>query len=146
MRDRTVLRADVYRPEADGRYPVLLQRTPYNKETWPLTAVTLDPVRAAAAGFVVAIQDVRGRWASEGRGFSPYRDEARDGHDTVRWAAGLPYGNGRVGAYGVSYAGATAWHAAAEAPAALRALSPTTAPNDLFEDHLWRGGAFLLGT
>src|SRR5215218_2272572 len=102
MRDGTVLRADVYRPAGDGRYPVLVQRTPYNKEMWPLTAATLDPVRAAAAGFVVVIQDVRGRWASEGDRFSPYLNEARDGHDTAQWAASLPYANGRVGAYGVS--------------------------------------------
>ncbi len=87
MRDGVQLRADVYRPQAAGRYPVLLQRTPYNRELWPITAMTLDPVRAAAAGFVVVIQDVRGRWASEGDVFFPYRDEQRDGHDSVNWAA-----------------------------------------------------------
>ena len=146
MRDGTQLRADVYRPAAEGRYPVLIQRTPYNKEMWPLTALTLDPVKAAAAGFVVAIQDVRARWASDGQDFSPYRDERSDGHDTVTWASQLPYGNGRVGAYGLSYMGACSWHAAAGAPDALGAISPTTAPNDFFDDHLWRGGAFLLGT
>jgi hypothetical protein len=136
----------VYRPSKPGRYPVLVQRTPYNKEMWPLTAVTLDPVRAAAAGFVIVIQDVRGRWASDGGEFSPYRDEVADGTDTVGWASTLPYGNGRVGTYGVSYAGATAWHAAVGAPASLAAISATTAPNDFFTDHVWRGGAFLLGT
>src|SRR4051794_15405063 len=78
MRDGTLLRSDVYRPATPGRYPVLVQRTPYNKEMWPLTAATLDPVRAAAAGFVVAIQDVRGRWASDGGEFAPYRDELAD--------------------------------------------------------------------
>jgi uncharacterized protein len=146
MRDGTLLRSDVYRPAVAGRYPVLVQRTPYNKEMWPQYALALDPVRAAAAGFVVVIQDVRGRWASDGGEFSPYRDELSDGADTVRWASTLPYGNGRVGAYGVSYAGATAWHAAAGAPESLGAISPTTAPNDFFVDHAWRGGAFLLGT
>jgi uncharacterized protein len=146
MRDGTLLRSDVYRPASPGRYPVLVQRTPYNKEMWPLTAATLDPVRAAAAGFVIVIQDVRGRWASDGGEFSPYRDEVTDGSDTVAWASTLPHGNGRVGAYGVSYAGATAWHAAASAPAPLGAISATTAPNDFFTDHVWRGGAFLLGT
>jgi putative CocE/NonD family hydrolase len=146
MRDGTLLRSDVYRPAAPGRYPVLVQRTPYNKEMWPLTAATLDPVRAAAAGFVIVIQDVRGRWASDGGEFSPYRDELADGTDTVGWASTLPYGNGHVGAYGVSYAGATVWHAAVGAPASLGAISATTAPNDFFVDHVWRGGAFLLGT
>ncbi|HWT23111.1 MAG TPA: CocE/NonD family hydrolase [Solirubrobacteraceae bacterium] len=146
MRDGTLLRADVYRPAGDGRRPVLLQRTPYNKEQWALTALTLDPVRAAAAGFVVVTQDVRGRFASDGGPFSPYRDERADGHDAVRWASALPHGNGRVGAHGVSYAGAAAWHAAAASPPALGAISATTAPNDSAADHLWRGGAFLLGT
>jgi putative CocE/NonD family hydrolase len=146
MRDGTVLRSDVYRPATPGRYPVLLQRTPYGKEMWPLTAATLDPVRAAAAGFVVVIQDVRGRWASDGGTFSPYRDEFADGDDTAGWVSTLPYGTGRVGAYGVSYAGATAWHAAVGAPGSLGAISATTAPNDFFVDHVWRGGAFLLGT
>jgi uncharacterized protein len=146
MRDGTLLRADVFRPAAPGRYPVLVQRTPYNKDMWPLTAATLDPVRAATAGFVVVVQDVRARWASGGDDFSPYRDELEDGVDTVAWASALPYSSGRVGTYGVSYAGATAWHAAVEAPAALGAISATTAPNDFFADHLWRGGAFLLGT
>ena len=146
MRDGTVLRADLFRPDDDKRHPVLVQRTPYGKAFWPLTAMTLDPMRAAEAGFIVAIQDVRARWASEGEGFFPYRDERDDGHDTVSWAAGLPQGNGRVGAYGVSYMGAAAWHAAAGAPDALGAISPTTAPNDFVTDHLWRGGAFLLGT
>ena len=71
MRDGVILKADVYRPSAPGRYPVLLQRTPYNKELWPITAMTLDPVRAAAAGYAVVIQDVRARWASAGGTFFP---------------------------------------------------------------------------
>jgi len=146
MRDGTVLRADVYRPADDGRYPVLLLRTPYSKGLWQYTHLTLDPVRAAAAGYVVVIQDVRGRWASEGGVFDPYRDEFADGYDTVEWAAKLPYADGTVGAYGVSYMGAMPWHAAAAAPPSLRAIAPTTAPNDYFIDLTWRGGAFLWGT
>jgi uncharacterized protein len=146
MRDGTVLRADVYRPAGDGRYPVLLLRTPYSKGLWQFTHLTLDPVRAAGAGYVVIIQDVRARWASEGKDFDPYRDEFNDGHDTVEWAAKFPYADGTVGAYGVSYMGGTPWHAAAAAPPSLRAIAPTTAPNDQFIDLYWRGGAFLWGT
>ncbi len=146
LRDGTLLRADVYRPSAEGRYPVLLLRTPYSKGLWQFTHLTLDPVRAAEAGYVVVIQDVRGRWASGGDEFDPYRDEFDDGYDTVQWAAALPYADGRVGAYGVSYMGGTAWQAAVAAPPALRAIAPTTAPNDQFIDLGWRGGAFLWGT
>ena len=87
MRDGTRLRADIYRPNDGDRHPVLLQRTPYNKELWPITAMTLDPIRAAAAGYAVVIQDVRARWASEGGVFFPYRDERDDGHDSVGWCA-----------------------------------------------------------
>ncbi|HVF11561.1 MAG TPA: CocE/NonD family hydrolase, partial [Actinomycetota bacterium] len=119
LRDGTVLRADVYRPAQEGNYPVLVQRTPYNKEFWPFTWPLLDPVRAAEAGYVVAIQDVRARWASDGEEFFLYRDEFDDGHDTVGWAANLPYSNGDVGLYGISYMGGSSWNAASTAPPAL---------------------------
>jgi uncharacterized protein len=145
MRDGTVLRADVYRPDDDARHPVLIQRTPYNKEMLALTAMTLDPMRAATAGFVVAIQDVRGRFASAGDPFFMYRSENADGHDTVNWAAQQSWSDGQVGAYGVSYMAGTTWFAAAGGPGALRAISPTTAPCDFWRDHLWRGGAMNWG-
>lgn len=145
MGDGIVLRGDLYRPAAGGRHPVLLQRTPYNKELLPLTALTLDPLRAAAAGYNVVIQDVRGRWASGGGPFFLYRDEGGDGRDALDWAARAAWSNGKVGAYGVSYMGGAAWQAAASGHPALRALSPTTAPNDFWADHLWRGGALNWG-
>src|SRR5713101_7861968 len=129
MRDGTVLRADVYRPSEPGRYPVLVTRTPYNKQLMAVATLDFDPIRAAEAGYVVVIQDVRGRWASDGEGFFPYRDEFEDGHDTVEWAATQDWSNGNVGCYGVSYLGGTTWHAAASAPPSLRAIAPTTAPN-----------------
>ncbi|MCC7120097.1 MAG: CocE/NonD family hydrolase [Gammaproteobacteria bacterium] len=145
LRDGVTLRADVYRPAAPGRYPVLLQRTPYNKELWPIAAMTLDPLRAAAAGYAVVIQDVRARWASEGGVFFPYRDEFDDGRDTLDWAAAQPWSDGTVGCYGLSYMGGTAWLAGATGHPALRALSPTTAPCDFYHDHFWRGGALNIG-
>ena len=88
MRDGTKLKADVYKPADHQRHPVLLQRTPYNKELWPITALTLDPVRAAEAGYMFVIQDVRARWASEGGIFFPYRYEEQDGFDSIDWCAG----------------------------------------------------------
>ena len=66
MRDGTTLYADVYRPAEPGRYPVLLQRTPYNKAWLGLAPMMLDPLRAASAGYAVVIQDCRGRFVSEG--------------------------------------------------------------------------------
>ena len=146
MRDGTKLRADIYLPAAQGRYPVLLQRTPYNKELWPITALTLDPLRAAAAGFAVVIQDVRARWASEGGVFFPYRDEEQDGYDSIEWITQQDFANGKVGCYGLSYMGGTSWLAAASGHPALKAISPTTAPNDFWRNHFWRGGALNIGT
>ncbi len=102
MRDGVKLAADIYRPSSPGEYPVLLQRTPYNKEMWPITAMTLDPIRAAAAGYAVVIQDVRARWASEGGVFFPYRDEEDDGYDSIEWSSKEAYCSGQVGCYGLS--------------------------------------------
>ncbi len=146
MRDGIQLAADIYRPSAAGKYPVLLQRTPYNKELWPITAMTLDPIRAAAAGYAVVIQDVRGRWASEGDVFFPYRDELDDGYDSIEWSSTQDYASGQVGCYGLSYMGGTSWLAAASGHGALGAISPTTAPNDFWRNHFWRGGALNIGT
>ena len=146
MRDGITLRGDIYRPEAAGEYPVLLQRTPYNKELWPITAMTLDPIRAAEAGFAVLIQDVRSRWASEGDVFFPYKHEEQDGYDSIDWASQQSFSSGKVGCYGLSYMGGTSWLAAASGHTALGAISPTTAPNDFWRNHFWRGGALNIGT
>src|SRR5690242_16444070 len=81
MRDGVTLRSDIYRPKADGKFPVLLQRTPYNK-----TNGINFGVKAAAGGFVVIFQDVRGRYSSEGEWYT-FKHESEDGYDTVEWAA-----------------------------------------------------------
>lgn len=145
MRDGTVLRADVYRPSGGGRHPVLIQRTPYNKELMPLIGMTLDPLRAAAAGYVVLVQDVRSRWASEGGPFVLYGNEAEDGFDTAEWAAGQDWSDGSAGGYGLSYMGGTTWLTAITAHPSLRAISPTTAPCEFWNNHFWRGGALQWG-
>ena len=66
MRDGSVLRADVYRPATPGKYPVILQRTPYNKNLLAGVVLMLDVVRTAGEGYAVVIQDTRGRYASDG--------------------------------------------------------------------------------
>lgn len=146
MRDGVVLRADIYRPSDTGHYPVLIQRTPYNKEMWLITALTLDPIRAAAAGFAVVIQDVRGRWASEGGVFFPYRDEESDSADSIAWAVEQTWSSGAVGCYGLSYMGANTWLGAVSGHEALKAISPTTAPNSFWQNNFWRDGALQLST
>src|SRR5919199_5019891 len=109
MRDGVRLRANVYRPP-EGRWPVLLTRLPYGKDL-PVAAAAPGPVQAARRGYVVIVQDTRGRLASEGE-FRPFETEAEDGVDTIAWAAGLPYADGQVGMYGLSYFGFTQWSAA----------------------------------
>lgn len=143
MRDGTLLRANVYRPAGEGRWPVLLTRLPYGKD-YALGSSILDPVQAARRGYAVIVQDTRGRFRSEGD-FYPYRAEAEDGFDSVAWAAGLPFSDGRVGMYGASYFGQTQWLAAAEQPPALKAIAPYITWNDSFHGHVFRHGALELG-
>lgn len=143
MRDGTVLRANLYRPAGEGRWPVLLTRLPYGKDL-PLGTSVLDPVQAARRGYVVIVQDVRGRFASEGEWY-PYRHDAEDGADTVAWAAALPCSDGQVGMYGASYFGFTQWLAAVEQPPALKAMVPFITYCDPFDGTLFRGGALELG-
>src|SRR5262249_35189839 len=85
-----------------------------------------------------------GRFASEGA-WDPARFEAEDGADTIAWAAALPYADGRVGMYGLSYHGFTQWAAATQQPAALKAMVPGEAPVDAFNGMAYRGGALELG-
>ncbi len=142
MRDGTTLLANIYRP-AQGQWPVLLMRTPYGKDL-PMAAVPLDPVQIANRGYVVVIQDCRGRMASQGDR-SPYRNEALDGVDTIAWAAQLPYSNGDVGMFGMSYMGADQWLTALHQPAALKVIAPLLAWNNPLNGSNFRAGAFELG-
>ena len=94
MRDGVSLVADIYRPVSDEKFPVLLSRTPYNRTGDPRMANEL-----AAHGYIVILQDTRGRFASGGE-FYPFRNESADGYDTVEWAAKLDQSNGKVGMFG----------------------------------------------
>ncbi len=135
-RDGVVLRADIYRPKAEGKFPVLLQRTPYDKRGG------LDfGLRAAAHGYVVVIQDVRGRYMSDGEWY-PFKYESNDGYDTVEWAAALPYSNGKVGMFGGSYVGATQMLTAIAAPPHLAGIFPFVTASNYHDGWTYQGGAF----
>lgn len=144
MRDGTVLYADIYRPDAEGTYPVLLQRTPYNKSLPAVTGLMGDVLRFAGAGYVVVVQDTRGRYASEGD-FSVFAHEVEDGYDTVEWCAAQPWSNGKVGMFGASYVGATQWLAALARPPHLVAIAPVVTASDYHDGWTYQGGAFALG-
>jgi putative CocE/NonD family hydrolase len=138
MRDGVILRADVMLPSASGKFPVLVYRTPYGKDNAPKEWTTFD--KAAVRGYAVVIQDVRGRYASEGE-FDAYRNEGRDGYDTIEWAAAQPWSNGIVGTFGLSYPGAVQWLAAVENPPHLKAMVPAmtfSTPRNFF----YSGGVF----
>ena len=119
-RDGVTLAGDLYQPDHDERRPVILIRTPYGKQGYREDSLVR---KAVERGFAVFVQDVRGRYASAGE-FDPYRQDGRDGSDTVEWAAGQPWCNGRVGTSGLSYPGAVQWLLAVEAPPHLACIFP----------------------
>ena len=140
MRDGVVLRAHVWRPAAGGRVPVLVTRTPYGRGEDATASGFIG--EAVARGYAVVVQDVRGRYESEGE-YEPYRHEGRDGYDTIEWAARQPWSNGVVGTFGLSYPGAVQWLAAVERPPALRAMVPAmtyaTAETFWYSGGVWDG-------
>ena len=138
MRDGVVLRADVWLPKVEGRFPTLVYRTPYGKEDAPKEWSTFE--KLPARGYSVVIQDVRGRYASDGE-FLPYQNEGKDGYDTIEWAARQPWSDGNVGTFGLSYPGAVQWLAAVENPPHLKAMVPAmtfSTPRNFF----YSGGLF----
>jgi uncharacterized protein len=136
MRDGVTLRADICRPKAEGKFPVLLTRTPYDRNG----AVDFC-LKAVPRGYVVIAQDVRGRYASEGDWY-PFKYESQDGYDTVEWAAALPYSNGKVGMFGGSYVGATQYLAAIAQPPHLAGICPSDTASNYHDGWVYQGGAF----
>ena len=134
-RDGVTLKADIFRPAGDGSFPVLLQRTPYNKDN-----ATTFALKAVARGFMVVVQDVRGRYTSEGEWYT-FEHEGNDGYDAVEWAAALPHSNGKVGMFGGSYVGATQMLAAISHPPHLAGICPVVTASNYHENWTYQGGA-----
>lgn len=155
-RDGVRLDADVYYPEvepvdddgdialsaAEATFPVLLMRQPYGRAI-ASTVVYAHPSWYASWGYIVVIQDVRGRGTSAGE-FHLFAHECDDGADAVAWAAGLPGSSGQVGMYGFSYQGMTQLYAASAQPQALKAIAPAMVGYDLYADWAYEHGALLL--
>lgn len=140
--DGVQLDADVYYPDAKGKFPVLLMRQPYGRAI-ASTVVYAHPSWYASHGYIVVIQDVRGRGTSEGD-FQLFSDEVSDGFEAIAWAADLPKSNGKVGMYGFSYQAMTQLYAAMKQPPALKTIIPAMMGYDLYTDWAYEGGAFCL--
>ena len=141
MRDGVTLYADVYGPVGDGRYPVIVSRTPYSTERFP--SAYEAAVYFAQRGYVYVFQDVRGRHESDGE-WEPFRNSERDGHDTVEWAARQPWSNGKVAMQGGSYLGQNQWRAAQAAPPSLVTIFPMVASTSIYHDWITLNGAWRL--
>jgi len=137
-RDGVTLYADIYRPNSPGKFPVILMRTPYDKSVNWAVGPTFKMV---PRGYVVILQDVRGRYTSEGEWY-PFRHEQADGYDSVEWAAGLPSSDGKVGMMGASYVGATQMLAAIARPPHLTAIAPNVTASNYHDNWTYQGGAF----
>ena len=142
-RDGVTLRADVYRPDAPGRFPVLLSRLPYNKNLRPRPG---DIDYFVERGYGVIMQDTRGRFGSDGDEYYALIWEMPDGYDAVEWAASLPWADGNVGTMGQSYLGATQYLLAPSRPPHLKAAFPVSAAADFHQCWVYHtGGAFEFG-
>lgn len=138
MRDGVKLSTDIYRPEKPGQYPVILIRTPYKKEVQEL-----DGRFYARRGYVVAVQDCRGRFVSPGE-WEPFVHEPEDGRDAIEWLAGQPWSTGKVGMIGSSYVGWVQWWAASQKPPHLFTIIPNVSPPDPFYNFPYDHGVLFL--
>lgn len=139
-RDGVSLVADIWEPDGDGPFPVLLMRQAYGRKIGTSLCYA-PPEWYASHGYIVIMQDVRGRGDSGGD-FVLFEHEATDGADTIAWAASLPRSNGRVGMFGFSFQGSNQLLAAGEKPAALKAVAPAMIGWQLDQDWAYENGAF----
>jgi putative CocE/NonD family hydrolase len=140
-RDGLTLFADVYRPDAPGKFPVILMRTPYNKSDPILGPMGRE--RLASLGYILVVQDCRARFMSEGDWYHPMVHEAVDGYDAVEWAARLPWSDGNVGMAGQSALGMTQYLTAPTRPPHLRTMFAVSSPSDWHECWVYRGAGVL---
>jgi predicted acyl esterase len=136
MRDGVKLATNIYLPEGNGPFPVVLQRTPYGK----------DGIGAGAPawvknGFAFVVQDCRGKGKSEGA-YHPFVEDPQDGFDTVEWCAKQPWSTGKIGMMGASAMGITANLAAIENPPHLTAIFVMVARSSIYHQSAFMGGVF----
>jgi putative CocE/NonD family hydrolase len=141
MRDGVRLYANIFLPGEHVRVPALLERTPYGKSE----TLSANYQAFAEHGYAMVLEDVRGRYESEGD-FDPLRQEVADGDDTLNWIARQPWSNGKIGMVGGSYRGIVQWKAALSGNPHLKAIFPVVSGDDEYRDRFYStGGAMKLG-
>jgi predicted acyl esterase len=143
MSDGVKLATDVYLPgDGKGKYPVIVARTPYDKSRGSSALAAM----AAKRGYAFVIQDLRGRFESEGHHAIIFGNdglgEHQDGRDTLVWIARQPWCNGKIGSWGASALGITQNMAAPVAPDELKAQFVAVAFSDYYRQAAYQGGAF----
>ena len=146
MRDGVRLATDIHRPATNGvptsgKFPVILERTPYGKDGGPSGALWAQYF--VSRGYIFVAQDVRGRYASEGN-WRPHRDDMNDGYDTAKWIGEQPWCDGNIGTVGTSYPGGTQHALAISNPPYLKAMIPVDAMSDYGRYGIRHNGAFEL--
>lgn len=140
MRDGVNLSADIYLPKAAGKFPTVLMRTPYSNN---MEEVIEKGHMLANNGYACVIQDVRGRWDSDGD-FTPFHNEGPDGFDTQQWIGAQEWSTGKIGMAGGSYLGLVQYTSAPHRSEFLTALAPRVIPWDMYAGLLYPGGALQL--
>jgi hypothetical protein len=141
MRDGVRLYADIYKPETEGKFPVVLIRMPYGKSEFYCYMPAVGKYWAKK-GYACVIQDVRGKWASEGK-WEPFFNEANDGYDTLDWVAAQPWCDGNIGMTGESYYGYTQWAVAALNHPNLKCIAPGDTAANIYGVWVYAGGQAL---
>ena len=140
MRDGVELSADLYLPRASGTFPTVLMRTPYSNNM----DVTIERARVLANdGYACVIQDIRGRWDSDGD-YYPFHPDVDDGFDTQEWVGQQEWSNGKIGMAGSSYLGLVQWLSAPLRSQYLTCLAPRVICGDFYNGLVYPGGALQL--
>ncbi|MED5536009.1 MAG: CocE/NonD family hydrolase [Pseudomonadota bacterium] len=154
VRDGTVLRADVYRPDAEGeQFPVLMSLSAYQKaldrilpHEAPFTHVERpEPEWWTARGYILVFVDTRGTGTSPGQSDLWSMQEATDYYDAIEWSAEQEWSNGKTGLVGVSYYAITQWNVASLQPPSLTTILPWEGWADTYRDSVFHGGVFNQG-
>ena len=156
-RDQTLLAADVFRPNKDGQFPVLITMSPYQKDIrWHVpeghTAArheyqcweTADPLQWVSFDYVMIRVDSRGAGKSSGTHDVFAQQESHDYYDAIEWAASQPWSNGNIGATGISYYAMSQWRVAALNPPSFKAFVPWGGGADMYRDTAYPGGMMRL--